>query len=258
MTIHHATASKAKKLNMTLTMVNDADASHGYRATGKFVNIVEDDPKEALANAADAMVVAKESNVYVYRDSLEDDYRATKDANGTDVLIRDPDLQDLFESLEEMQPEEAEEDERGGSVVPARYKTLYKERNEDGDPTHCGDWLATTLNTLCRVKGDKGRPTTDLDAFETIATANGIDQASIDKLKTGTNGWQGRLRMTIRNRMAKLVSVKGELFIPEGTVAKYEGDKTLKAPKAWCQQNAPKPKEAKKAKKAKAKATADA
>jgi len=94
--------------------------------------------------------------------------------------------------------DEAEE-EKGGSVVKEEYRARYAEM---GHPTHCGDDMATILNNLCQTTKNG----TDLDRFETICNANGV---SLAKYNRTTNGWQGRLRMTGRNMLAKKIYEAG-------------------------------------------------
>lgn len=111
-----------------------------------------------------------------------------------------------------------EDDEKSGSVVSDRYRQLYREK---GHPTHCGDWLATTLNNL--VANKKG---TNLDLFEHICKINGVDTS---KYKRDGRGWEGRLRMTGRNLLAKAVyKANGQLKVPQG-----EEEEILQAPKDW-------------------------
>lgn len=91
-----------------------------------------------------------------------------------------------------------EEKDKGGSVVSAKYRTKYA---EEGHPTHCGDWLAITLNNICG-----GKAQTDLDLFETICKMNNVDTS---KYRREGVGWQGRIRMTGRNLMAKQIFLQG-------------------------------------------------
>jgi hypothetical protein len=95
---------------------------------------------------------------------------------------------------------------RVGSVVTNRYRALY---SESGHPTHCGDALAVLLNSLCNNKAG-----TNLEIFEKICKANGVDLSKYNR--TG-KGWQGRLRMTGRNLLSKRVAENnGYLVMPEG------------------------------------------
>lgn len=93
-----------------------------------------------------------------------------------------------------------------GSVVTNRYRALY---SENGHPTHCGDALANLLNSICVNKVG-----TNLEIFERICTANGVD---LSRYNRTTKGWQGRLRMTGRNLLSKRVAENnGYLVMPEG------------------------------------------
>jgi len=117
--------------------------------------------------------------------------------------------------------EAAEADEgKGGSVVAQKYRAKYAEL---GHPTHCGDWLANLLNNLCLTKKD-----TDLDRFEAICAANGVDTS---KYKRDGVGWQGRIRMTGRNLLAKKVYLAGGVIKTpiEGAEPEY------RAPADWMQ-----------------------
>lgn len=93
-----------------------------------------------------------------------------------------------------------------GSVVTNRYRALYSEM---GHPTHCGDDLANLLNSICVNKAG-----TNLELFERICEANGVD---LGKYNRTAKGWQGRLRMTGRNLLAKrVVENNGMVVMPEG------------------------------------------
>ena len=93
-----------------------------------------------------------------------------------------------------------------GSVVTNRYRANY---SEQGHPTHCGDELAILLNNNCSNKAG-----TNIEFFEAICKANGINLAKYNRT---TKGWQGRLRMTGRNLLAKKVRENGGiLHMPDG------------------------------------------
>lgn len=93
-----------------------------------------------------------------------------------------------------------------GSVITGKYRARY---GEGGHPTHCGDELATLLNNLCTNKAG-----INMELFEAICNANDIN---LSKYSRTTKGWQGRLRMTGRNLLAKKVASKnGVLWMPEG------------------------------------------
>lgn len=99
--------------------------------------------------------------------------------------------------------EEPEEAETSGSVVKSEYRIRYAEA---GHPNHCGDWLAVTLNNLVL-----GKTMTDLAKLEELFLLNNADTSKYDRTR---NGWQGRIRMTGRNLLAKQVYMQGKLLLP--------------------------------------------
>ena len=103
-----------------------------------------------------------------------------------------------------------------GSVVTNRYRAKY---SESGHPTHCGDELALYLNSLCNNKAG-----TNLELFEQICQMNGVD---LSKYARAGKGWQGRIRMTGRNLLAKrILSNNGKLILPEwaGSERQFDED----------------------------------
>jgi hypothetical protein len=63
---------------------------------------------------------------------------------------------------------------------------------------------------------------TNLEIFEAICAANGVD---LSKYNRTNKGWQGRLRMTGRNLLAKRVLANnGKLIMPEGMGDDYQLD----------------------------------
>lgn len=114
---------------------------------------------------------------------------------------------------------DAEDGEKGGSVVNAKYRAIYAER---GHPEHCGDWLAEVFNNA--VKSKEGTAVARVDA---IAVANGVNNTKYDRTRPG---WQGRLRMTTRNLLAKVVWMADGVFrVPDA-----EGNiEELRAPGDW-------------------------
>ena len=112
---------------------------------------------------------------------------------------------------------------KGGSVVGEKYRAKY---SEAGHPTHCGDWLAETLNELCI-----GANRTDIARFEAICSANGVDTS---KYRREGTGWQGRIRMTGRNLLAKKVYMAGGLLLaPSADPDDSEGMAKHQAPAEW-------------------------
>lgn len=124
-------------------------------------------------------------------------------------LEGDPDFQrwnDEWDAAADEFEEHRNDKPKVGSVVTNRYRAQY---SENGHPTHCGDELALLLNSLCSNKAG-----TNLSIFEAICQVNGVD---LSKYNRTTKGWQGRLRMTGRNLLAKRVAENGGVLrMPEG------------------------------------------
>jgi hypothetical protein len=117
---------------------------------------------------------------------------------------------------------EQDEDGKTGSVVKDEYRARYREQ---GHPNTCGDWLAKTLDNFCQ--NDAG---TNLELFEAICAANGVNVGPGSKYKRSGIGWQGRIRMTGRNMLTRRVyEAGGTLKLP----FQHEGNDTLKAPGDW-------------------------
>ena len=113
---------------------------------------------------------------------------------------------DAADKEEDTQKSVVAEESIKGSVVTNRYRAQYSEM---GHPTHCGDALANLLNSICVNKAG-----TNLELFERICAANNVN---LTKYNRSTRGWQGRLRMTGRNLLAKRVlENNGILNMPEG------------------------------------------
>lgn len=111
------------------------------------------------------------------------------------------------------------------SVVKTAYKTKYRDRAIENGVTRkaakrsAWDWLAETLAGECLV-GKKDR--IDIDRFLAILTANGVDHS---KWQNRSKGWEGRLRMTGRLALQRVVAEAGHLLTPDG--------EQLVAPAEW-------------------------
>lgn len=105
--------------------------------------------------------------------------------------------------------DDGDEEEGPKSVVPSKYRQKYAEQ---GHARHCGDALARALNDRCL--DEKGK--FQLASFEAICKLNGVD---LSKYNRTNKGWAGRLRMTGRNLLAKVVyEAEGVLKTPEGDI----------------------------------------
>lgn len=120
------------------------------------------------------------------------------------------------------------------SVVKPTYKLRYAEReaNMQRRPKGVsrkalarsnGDWLAIELAKL--VLDEKSRLV--VARYEAILDANGVPHA---KYKREGKGWEGRLRMSTRLALQRVVAEDGELVLPDGA--------TIAAPRAWCAKHA--------------------
>jgi hypothetical protein len=135
-----------------------------------------------------------------------------------------------FIDLEQMEAEDGEDEVAlPRSVVAGRYKAKYAERAEQmaRKPKDVAkkalkrstcDWLAIELAR--RTLDEKA--VLSVPAFEAILDANGVEHRHWNRT---TRGWQGRLRMTGRLALQRVVAECGELALPDGS--------TLPAPKVW-------------------------
>lgn len=120
------------------------------------------------------------------------------------------------------------------SVVKSGYKAKYAEReaamqrrpkgvSRKALARSSGDWLAIELAKL--VLDDKSKLV--VAKYEAILDANGVPHA---KYSRATKGWQGRLRMSTRLALQRVVAEDGELVLPDGA--------TIAAPRTWCAKHA--------------------
>lgn len=120
------------------------------------------------------------------------------------------------------------------SVVKNTYKRRYAERVLTGEvrgkkgvskkaqARSCSDWLALTLASL--TLGEKDA--LNVERFEAILDANGIEHRHWNRT---TKGWQGRLRMTGRLALQRVVAAEEQLFLPDG--------EPVKAPRSWVEKH---------------------
>lgn len=118
---------------------------------------------------------------------------------------------------------------RARSVVKPTYKRAYAQRVVDGargkkgvskkaQARSCADWLA--LELAARTLGEKDK--LNVEAFEAILTANGVKHEGWNRT---TKGWQGRLRMTGRLALQRVVAEEEALYLPNGD--------TITPPRSW-------------------------
>ena len=134
----------------------------------------------------------------------------------------------------DLEPEAAEAIATPRSVVRSAYKAKYAEREAQMQrrpkgvsrkalARSSGDWLAIELAKL--VLDDKSRLV--IATYEAILDANGVEHA---KYSRSTKGSQGRLRMSTRLALQRVVAEGAELVLPDGSI--------LTPPKAWCTKHA--------------------
>jgi len=122
----------------------------------------------------------------------------------------------------------AADNAKQNSVVKTAYKARYAERAvanghaRKAAQRSAWDWLARTIAGECLRDGDK----LDVPAFLALLDANGVDHS---RWTNRNKGWEGRLRMTGRLALQRVVAEAGvlhtadgdELVADEEWVAKY-------------------------------------
>jgi len=112
---------------------------------------------------------------------------------------------------------EGEAEKKISTVVAAKYKDKYIANAQANGHNHKAakrsnwDWLSQQIASVCL--NEKGK--INIDDFLTLLEANEIDHA---KWSNRNKGWEGRLRMTGRVALQKVVANRGELYLPEGPV----------------------------------------
>lgn len=120
--------------------------------------------------------------------------------------------------------EVAADNEKARSVVGKAYKVRYAERavanglRRKAAQRSAWDWLAEELAAECL--GEKDR--IDIGRFLAILDANGVDHS---RWTNRSKGWEGRLRMTGRLALQRVVAEAGILKTAEGA--------EIQAPEAW-------------------------
>ena len=101
------------------------------------------------------------------------------------------------------------------SVVKREYKVKYRDRARANGLTSkaakrsAWDWLAQELAAATLTKENKLR----VDDFLALLDANGVDHS---RWQNRSKGWEGRLRMTGRLALQRVVAERGELFFADG------------------------------------------
>ena len=129
-------------------------------------------------------------------------------------------MEHTLADIVEIDAEVATDNAKPNSVVRRAYKEKYAERNKaDGKRAQrsCWDWLAQSLAGECL--DDKAK--ISIDKFLKVLELNGVDHS---RWTNRNKGWEGRLRMTGRLALQKVVAQTG--------VLKVDGDE-LEAPAEW-------------------------
>jgi len=101
------------------------------------------------------------------------------------------------------------------SVVRSAYKEKYRDRAVEAGTARKAakrstwDWLAQTLAGECLV----GKDRIDIDRFLAVLDANAVDHS---RWTNRAKGWEGRLRMTGRLALQRVVAEAGTLSLPDG------------------------------------------
>ncbi len=215
MAIQAATAARAKKIGVLL-QEQDNEVRGFHQKTG--IELFDENPRLLLEDIITAIDIKQNHKSFKWS-IIEPDH--DKDTDRIYVVevkkvgkFTDPYLAKAFakakaawlkkmEGREEGDELDDEEDiVETGSVVSTKYRARY---SEAGHPTHCGDWLAETLIGMTTNKAG-----INVEMLDKLAELNGVD---LSKYNRTNHGWQGRLRMTFRNIVARKVFLNGGKFI---------------------------------------------
>jgi hypothetical protein len=136
-----------------------------------------------------------------------------------------PTLADVCEALPTVDAEVAADIAKKGSVVRTGYKKLYAARAAEAGlgkvaQRSCWDWLAQELAAEVLVDGKLHE-----ERMRSLLSANGIRHEHWGTGEKRTKGWEGRLRMTGRLALQRVVAKNGHLATAEGAM--------IEAPAEW-------------------------
>ena len=143
---------------------------------------------------------------------------AIEKALGIETPVETPSLAEELARIRQEQNDDAEIDAQialPNSVVQRKYKLRYKQRaREAGHRSKAAkrsawDWLAQELAAATLNEKAKLR----VDDFLALLDANGVDHS---RWTNRSPGWEGRLRMTGRLALQRVVAETGELFFADG------------------------------------------
>lgn len=113
---------------------------------------------------------------------------------------------------------------KANSVVKVGYKLKYRDRASENGVTRKAakrstwDWLAQSIAGECLGAKDR----ISIERFLALLDKNGVDHS---KWTNRNKGWEGRLRMTGRLALQRVVAEAGILHCVDG--------ETLEAPAEW-------------------------
>lgn len=131
----------------------------------------------------------------------------------------------MGETIEAIDAEIEADIAKARSVVKTAYKQKYRDRAVEQDQKRKAakrstwDWLAQALATECLV----GKDRIDIGRFLAVLDANGVDHS---RWTNRSKGWEGRLRMTGRLALQRVVAEAEALILPS------DGE-TLVPPAEW-------------------------
>ena len=122
----------------------------------------------------------------------------------------------------EVDPEVAADNAKRNSVVRPKYKHRYAERARAAGlgkkaQRSCWDWLAQTIAAQCLDE----KAHIDIEAFKLLLHVNGVDHT---KWQNRSKGWEGRLRMTGRLALQRVVAESGQITLTDGDIAEAPAD----------------------------------
>jgi hypothetical protein len=135
----------------------------------------------------------------------------------------------LADSEEQSEDKPEEAIDAPNSVVKDKFKTKYIENAIAQGVTHKAakrsnwDWLSQQIAAFCL----NDKHSIDIDKFLSLLDANGVDHS---KWTNRNRGWEGRLRMTGRVALQKVVAESGWLKFPDTDEA---SDISELAPPDW-------------------------
>lgn len=204
MRIHHATAAKAKKFKITLTVEDNeivaTDAKGNRLAAGLQGNkVLEEAITKLTGKVAKKSTQPKPRKAKVEREDDED----------TDGEEGEDEAAEIEAANDEADEEEGATESR--SIVKAKYKKLYQPHKH-----RSGDELSHQISAHVCEENDAGEMRVSLKKLRAFAKANDCWVESYASLRNKSGEWNsGQARMNCGNRLrAKIRQAKksGEKF----------------------------------------------